>query len=271
MKTASDIYKYLCAELNELEARMILHKRAGIDWAQIIADPDRVIETDVILQDVEERKTGKPLSRIYGSREFWGLEFEINEHTLDPRPDSETLIEIALNHFKDRPPQNILDLGTGSGCLLLSLLKEWPQARGIGVDLSFGAIKTARKNAKTLGVESRTAFINGSWGESIAAKFDLVIANPPYIESKVIPDLAKEVKNHDPILALDGGKDGLQDYNEIFSQLKTILKPDGVALFEIGFDQGDKVTRLSENHGLNRGRIYSDLAGNPRVVDMFLK
>ncbi len=268
----ADIYKYLCTELTEFEARMILAQRSHIDWAQIITRPDLEVDVEEILKDLEERKRGKPLSRIYGEREFWGLRFRINEHTLDPRPDSETLIEAALTHYKTlgTQPETILDLGTGSGCLLLALLSEFANAWGIGVDLSFDAAKTARGNAARLNLPDRCAFLNADWAESIDAKFDLIIANPPYIESDVIPNLEKEVRNHDPILALDGGKDGMQDYNVIFSMIFRLLKPDGIALFEIGFDQSEKISRLSEKYGLSCGRIHPDLAGNPRVVEIFL-
>lgn len=271
MKTVSEIYKHLCAHLTELEARIILKQRVGIDWASIIANPDQTIETDLILKDFESRKAGKPLSRIYGQREFWGLTFEIDENTLDPRPDSETLIEQALAYYKDKPPpKTILDLGTGTGCLLLALLHEFKNAKGIGIDISESALKIAQKNAKNLALECRATFKQGNWGQGITEKFDLIVSNPPYIETKVIQNLQKEVRNHDPIQALDGGNDGVQDYNKIFPSLKNILKPDGMAVFEIGFDQGDKITRLSKKYGLYLGDIYPDLAGNPRAVDIFI-
>lgn len=251
---------------------MILKERAGVDWAEIIATPSKEIDVSTIESDLQERLSGKPLSRIYGYREFWSMRFDINQHTLDPRPDSETVIEVALKRFKDRgeEPKTILDLGTGSGCLLLSLLSEFKNARGIGLDISYDAARMARKNAKTLKLLDRAAFLNGNWAESIDQKFDLIIANPPYIASKTIQTLEQEVRNHDPMRALDGGEDGLQDYNAIFSSLFSLLKTDGLALFEIGFDQGEDIQRLIEKHGLNCGGVHLDLAGNPRVVEIFL-
>lgn len=271
--TANDLYKELCTQLPPLESRIILRERAGLEWSTLISTPDAPISADIvnrIKQDLEQRLAGKPLSRIYGTREFWGLSFNINEDTLDPRPDSETLIEVALKHYKDKQPETILDLGTGSGCLLLALLSEFKQARGIGVDIASGALKMAQENAQILGLAGRASFINADWSEPINGQFDLIVANPPYIESDVIQKLAKEVRNHDPIQALDGGKDGLQDYNRIFSNLSSLLKPDGMALFEIGFDQAEKLSRLSEKHRLSCGRTHADLAGNPRVVEIFL-
>lgn len=270
-QTLSNIYKYLSSEIGELEARIILKERANVEWADIIANPDREILTDTILNDLATCKSGKPLSRIYGKREFWGLEFTVNEHTLDPRPDSETLIEAILNRYQsqNKAPETILDLGTGTGCLLLSCLSEFKNAKGIGADINEKTLQTAQGNAKSLGLEGRTRFIQSNWIESIDEKCDLIIANPPYIESNVIPNLTKQVKNHDPMLALDGGEDGLQAYKDILSNLSRVLNDTGFAIFEIGFDQAEKVTRLSENYGFFPGKLYTDLAGNPRAVDMF--
>ncbi|MGH1399067.1 MAG: peptide chain release factor N(5)-glutamine methyltransferase [Alphaproteobacteria bacterium] len=270
MKTISNIYKNLCQHMSDLEARLILKERAQIQWSDIIATPNREIEDTQILTDLAIFKSGKPLSRIYGKREFWGLEFKVTEHTLDPRPDSETLIEAVLNRCKTRTPQTILDLGTGTGCLLLALLSEFPEARGQGVDISGDALCIARENAKSLGLDNRAEFIQSNWTESVESKFDLVISNPPYIESNVIPNLDKNVKNHDPMGALDGGNDGLDAYRTIFSGLDSILKPEGFAIFEIGFDQAETVPRLSKDYGLTPNGLYHDLAGNPRAVDIFI-
>ena len=271
-QTLGYVYKLLSAELSEREARMIIKKRLNLDWSMIITDSTCEIETAEIYKDLHDRKAGKPLSRIYGHREFWGMEFDLNAHTLDPRPDSETLIEVALKHYKPQKnaPVTILDLGTGTGCLLLSLLSELPDAWGVGIDLSPQAAAMGQDNAQKLGFAQRSAFIVGNWVESINTKFDLIVSNPPYIESEVIPNLTCEVRNHDPILALDGGKTGLQDYDKIFSNLSRVLKKDGIALFEIGFDQSEKVTRLSEKYGLSCKGVHSDLSGNPRVVEIFL-
>ena len=274
-KTIHETYKNLCQKLTEHEARIILEERAGLSWASIISNAHALIDEKAlnsIESDLEQRKNGKPLSRIFGKREFWGLEFNVNEHTLDPRPDSETIIETALAHYKGiDPPKTILDLGTGTGCLLIALLSEFKNAQGIGVDLSESALETAQNNAKSLNLNARSTFVHGKWAESIDQKFDLIVSNPPYIASKVIPNLEKEVKNHDPILALDGGEDGLQAYRDIFSDLSRILNDDGIALFEIGFDQADEITRLSKEYEIRLGDIIPDLAGNPRVVEIFKK
>ncbi|NCT40650.1 MAG: peptide chain release factor N(5)-glutamine methyltransferase [Alphaproteobacteria bacterium] len=274
-KTIHQTYKLLSEKTSDLEARIILKERSDVSWADIITRPDDLIDDNamaLIERDLEQFQSGKPLSRIYGKREFWGLEFSIDEHTLDPRADSETLIEVALAHYKNKPaPKTILDLGTGSGCLLLALLSEFKSAKGIGVDISEGAVKAAQNNAKALGLDGRAEFIKGKWGESLNESFDLIISNPPYIASKVIPNLEKNVKNHDPMGALDGGNDGLDAYNEIFSDLFRLMNDDGLAVFEIGFDQADDITRLSNKYEIRIGTIHADLSGNPRAVDMFKK
>ena len=255
----------------DLDARFMIEERTCYTLSDIIAAPDSMLsqeQYDTIQADAHKRIGGMPLSRIYGMREFWGLPFEITPDTLDPRPDTELIIELALKRFKDSPPKTILDIGTGSGCILIALLSEFPDAIGLGVDISFGAISTARCNAKRNNIGSRAGFICGSWIESIAAGFDLIVSNPPYIADSVIPTLSPEVQNHDPILALDGGEDGLNPYKILFPKIKNILNPSGTALFEIGFDQEENVMRLAEDSGFALRTVHIDYAGNPRVVDI---
>ena len=248
---------------------MILKERAGVLWNDIIAEPNREIKSAQILKDLEKRKNGKPLSKIYKQKEFYGLTFKTNEHTLDPRPDSETLIDVVLDHYKDKiPPKTILDLGTGTGCLILTLLKNFPDAVATAVDISKDALSIAEENAKTHNLDDRITFIQSNWSEKIDESFDLVISNPPYIASNVIPNLDKEVKNYDPILALDGGFDGMQAYELIFSDLFSLLNDDGFAVFEIGFDQVSQIERLSKKYKIRINALHRDLAGNPRVVDI---
>ncbi|MCA9018276.1 MAG: peptide chain release factor N(5)-glutamine methyltransferase, partial [Planctomycetaceae bacterium] len=180
----------------------------------------------------------------------------------------EVLVERALAIFSERGPAAILDMGTGSGCILISLLSRFLDSYGVGLDLSYGALLTARRNAARNGVLNRSGFICGSWGDSLGKKFDLVVSNPPYIANHVIPSLQEEVRDHDPILGLDGGADGLQAYRDIFSGLNSLLAPDGKALLEIGFDQGDSVMRLAEDSGFCVEGVWPDYAGLPRVVEI---
>lgn len=260
-----------CPDTAAQDARYMVAMRSGFDQSAILLKPDQMIPADVLAAlegDLHRVLAGEPLSRIYGEREFWGLRFALSPDTLDPRPDTETLIEAALKRFKNKPPETILDLGTGSGCILIALLKEFPQARGVGVDRSYGALGTARGNAKAHGVAERAAFICGNWADSVNHRFDLVVSNPPYIANPALNYLSETVRNHDPILALDGGEDGLQAYRQIFLQLLSLLKPASAALFEIGFDQAASVSRLSEESRFLVAAIHPDLAGHPRVLEI---
>jgi release factor glutamine methyltransferase len=254
-----------------VDALYMLQKRAGVRWADIIADRDRVIEAKALklLQfDLEAVLGGTPLARIYGEREFYGLTFELSPDTLEPRPDTEVLVNLALDRLKPLKSPRILDLGTGTGCILLSILKNRPDATGIGIDLASGAIKAAQNNAERHNLDSQARFMCGNWGEGLDEAFDLVVSNPPYISNLACESLAPEVKNHDPILALAGGEDGLQAYREIFIQLPKLLKKDAIALFEIGFDQGETLSRLSEESRFSNCRIHLDSGGLPRVAEI---
>ncbi|MGN7439142.1 MAG: peptide chain release factor N(5)-glutamine methyltransferase, partial [Alcanivorax sp.] len=211
--------------------------------------------------------------RIYGYTEFWGLPFKINEHTLDPRPDTELIIELALQRFDQNRDLRILDLGLGSGCILISLLKEFPNALGFGVDVSAQACKTSRENARLNNCEDRIHISCGSWADALKAqnnhqKFDLIVSNPPYIANQVVPTLSQEVQNHDPILSLDGGDDGLDAYKIIFSQIGTLFTEGGIGLFEIGYDQSEDVSRLSKTAGFLLRAVHHDYVRNPRVVEI---
>lgn len=247
------------------EARLILESRLGLSWADLIAKGDLEIDSAAAESDLQKRIAGMPLGRIYGRKNFYGLEFSLSPETLEPRADTEVLIDIAL---KRPAPETILDLGTGTGCILLTLLKHFPDSTGLGVDKALGAIATARRNADDLGLAERARFIESDWLESVSGRFDLIVSNPPYIDSAVIPELSAEVKNHDPILALDGGTDGMDAYKIIFAQLRDFLTPGGIALFEIGYDQSRKISRLAEAHGLKLVSIHPDSAGRPRIAEI---
>lgn len=262
----------------DLDSRIILKNRTGKDYTDLIAHGDDEFFMaqevyDLIQKDLDRRIDGEPLSRIYGSREFWGLSFDLSEHVLDPRPDTETLVEACLawrqrKEVRQKKSLRILDIGTGSGCILTSLLHEWTDCEGVGVDLSPEAVKTAVANAKKHGTFDRSHFYCGSWGYAVRGPFDLIVSNPPYIPNRVIESLAPEVRKHDPILALAGGEDGLDAYKIIVTEIKRLLSPIGSLFLEIGFDQLDDVTRLVKNESATLKRVHSDLAGWPRVVEI---
>ncbi len=256
------------------EARIILSEFADLDWADIIARGEEVFDLakyPEIAAVLDRRcENGEPISRILGWREFWGMRFDLNESTLDPRPDTEVLVERALAYVKKTQMEapRILDLGTGTGCILLSLLKELPEASGIGVDLSNQALEAARGNAVRNGLSERSTFVQSDWFQNVEGKFDLIVSNPPYIDSDEVTNLDENVQKFDPILALEGGDLGLEPYKNIFFHLYSFLKKDGRAFFEIGFDQCGYIQGIAEDYRIRLEEIYPDYAGIPRVVEI---
>jgi release factor glutamine methyltransferase len=259
----------------ELDARLLLANAGGLSREAFMAQPDRSLTPEtaaLFAAAVTRRAGGEPVSRITGMREFYGREFLLNEYTLDPRPDTETLIEVALdfvarNAWHDAPLR-LLDLGTGTGCILLTLLAELPNATGVGIDLSDGALTVAVANARRLGLESRATFMTGDWLDGMMGTFNLIFANPPYVASHEIEGLAREVKDHDPRRALDGGADGLDSYRRIATKAAAFLVPGGALILEIGAGQADAVCDLvqADGTGLDEPAIRHDLSGVPRVV-----
>lgn len=216
---------------------------------------------------VARRASRIPISQLLGRKEFWGLTFKVSADTLTPRPDSETIIEALLAHQPRRSAQlRILDLGTGTGCLLLAALSEYPQSRGLGVDISERALAVAAENAASLRLEKRAEFKKSVWNSAINGVWDIVISNPPYIPAGEIQGLAPEVSRHEPRLALDGGSDGLDCYREITRFLPEILAESGMALLEVGRGQAQDVASLGQSHGLSLAGIACDLSGVGRCV-----
>lgn len=213
---------------------------------------------------VERRAAQEPVAYITGTRAFWTIDLAVGPGALVPRADSETLIEAAVDHFAGTPgPARILDLGTGPGTLLLAALAQWPGASGLGVDASAAALDQARGNAQALGMAARAAFRLGDWGTGLAERFDLILANPPYIATDA--ELPHEVRGYEPAQALFAGADGLDDYRRIAPQLRALLAPGGVACIEIGWDQGAAVPALLAGQGLS-ATVFRDLAGQDRCV-----
>lgn len=210
---------------------------------------------------------GEPSSRIFGRREFWGLDFALSPDTLDPRPDSETVIEAVLARRQDRRAAlQVLDLGTGTGCLLCAILTEYPAASGVGVDVSAGAAATARGNARALGLGERARFVVGNWADALDGRFDVIVANPPYISAGELAALPPAVGRYDPRRALDGGEDGLAAYRQIAARICALLRPGGLLVAEIGKGQAAAVGRIFGEGGLLIGAVERDLAGIGRCV-----
>ena len=261
------------AEQPRSEARRLVE--AALDWpvASQLADPDRIIDAasvealDALLHRRAERQ--EPLSRILGRREFWGLSLEIDGATLDPRPDTETLVELALDLFSGperSPPGQILDLGTGSGALLLALLSEYPEAQGLGVDQDSDTLATATRNAARLGLGGRARFEVGDWLSEVSGRFDLIVSNPPYIPTEDLAGLDRAVRDFDDPLALDGGADGLAFYARTLREAGRCLAPGGVLILELGIGQADSVQALGRDSGWSLLSLRDDLAGIPRAM-----
>jgi release factor glutamine methyltransferase len=215
---------------------------------------------------IARRAAFEPLALIVGRREFWSLEFAVSSATLIPRPDSETLLEASVAAFAARqPPGAVLDLGTGTGCLLLAALSEFPAAFGVGVDVLLEATVLAARNAAALGLADRALFCCGNWADALAARFDLVLSNPPYICAGELGQLMPEVARYEPRSALDGGADGLTAYRHLLAAFPRLLLPDGVAVLELGAGQADVVGRLARRAGFISA-IKPDLAGIPRAL-----
>ena len=217
---------------------------------------------------IARRAKGEPVAYITGVQEFWSLEFAVNESTLIPRPDSETLVEAALKHIAGPGAPRIADLGTGSGCILISLLHETPSATGMGLDMSEGALAVAQQNAATCDVQNRSEFLQSYWFDAVREgdTFDLIVSNPPYIEAAVIPNLMPDVKDFEPMSALDGGVDGLDCYRTIVAQAPNRLRADGMLAVEVGKGQAQDVAALFCAAELADIKVHKDLAGVERVV-----
>lgn len=263
---------FACAGLDtpRLDARMLVAHALGVGADTLRTYPETKVsqeaQAEVDRLAARRLQAREPVSRILGKREFWSLPFSLSAATLDPRPDSETLVAAALTLLPADRPARVLDLGTGTGCLLLSILSERPQATGIGIDIDADAVETARVNGRRLGLASRADFQLGNWAAGLAETFDLVISNPPYIPTADIAGLAPEVRVHDPQRALDGGADGLDAIRLLSQQLPALLADSGCAVVELGAGQADPAGAVIRDAGLHIMRIERDLAGIERCL-----
>jgi release factor glutamine methyltransferase len=258
----------------DLDARLLVGHALGLDATGLVVQAGRVVtaeETARTMAFAARRAKGEPVARITGTKGFWTLDLMLSPETLVPRPDTETVVSAALERVKragrTEAPLAVLDLGTGSGAILLALLTELPGAWGIGVDRSEGAARTARGNAIRHGLEDRARFVVGDWGTALSGRFALVVGNPPYIRHAEIASLAVDVRHFDPDMALDGGADGLDAYRAILNDLDALLTADGAAFLEVGARQADDVAAMAELGGFRAGR-HRDLSGIERVVEI---
>ncbi len=261
-------------ESPDLDARLLIGAALDLDHTGLATQASRQVTTDedkAIASFAQRRMTHEPVARILGRKEFWGLDLQLSDATLIPRPDTETVVAAALEIFRNSSratyPLRIADIGTGSGAILLALLSELAGATGVGTDISMAALATAELNAQRLGLNGRAAFVQCDYVAALSGPFDLIVSNPPYIRSADIVMLDRDVRDHDPRLALDGGADGLDAYRAITAQAAALLAPDGVLIFEVGYDQSTQVGALIHAAGLTLSSSpKADLGGIYRAV-----
>jgi release factor glutamine methyltransferase len=252
------------------DARLLLQAACDLSHEQIIAEPEKIVSEEqcaIFEKFLVRRIAHEPISRILGVREFYGREFVVTPATLDPRPDTETLIALITESFMS--PQGeirFLDIGTGSGAIIITLLAELPTAHGVAVDISQNALHVAKKNALRNGVSGRMQFHQGSWFDGVTGQFELIVSNPPYIPHAEIATLETDVKNYDPHLALDGGGDGLFAYRALASGASDFLARDGLIVVEIGAGQANDVTEIFTSHNFKLHLQRADLGGNMRAL-----
>lgn len=253
-----------------IDARLMLEVAADVTRTEIVTDPYRMLSAEqwATLDDYLTRRARRePVSHIIGRKGFWKILLQVNKNVLTPRPETEVIVDEVLKAFPEHMSFSMLDLGVGSGAILLAILAERPAARGLGVDVSDEALAVARENAANLDLNNRTALLHGDWTTGLGdGGFDLVVSNPPYIASHVIETLEPEVRVHEPRLALDGGPDGLDAYRLLAPEVLRVLKPGGMFAVEIGYDQSADVEALFKQAGAGNVRTIKDLSTHDRVV-----
>lgn len=256
-------------ELPVFDARLLLEAGAGVSRLEIITDPRRELsdaQVDAVDALVKRREAREPVSHILGRKQFWTLDLAVNGDVLTPRPETEHLVQAALEHLPADQPSRVLDLGVGSGAILLAILSERPLATGVGIDISEAALAVAHKNGAALGFNARVDWRVGDWDRGIEETFEFVVSNPPYIPSGDIAGLAPEVAQYEPHTALDGGADGLDPYRIITPRLMHILSPGGAFALEVGQGQAEAVAEMARKAGLEAVETRLDLAGIARIV-----
>ena len=252
------------------DGRILASAAFGLSREDMLRDPYVVLTTErvsIFWEMIAQRRSREPVSRILGKREFRSLEFQVVEGTLDPRPDSEIIVEAALEVANKMPDDlRILDIGTGTGCLLLATLAELHGAYGVGTDIDMDAITCAGRNASALGLSGRVEFLHTSWIARVKPPFDIVLSNPPYIPSRDIPGLEPEVKEYDPLIALDGGADGLDAYRALSGCIGTVLSSTGTVIVEVGAWQASQVAEIFTGAGYRLVGSRRDLAGHERAL-----
>ncbi|MBX4335447.1 peptide chain release factor N(5)-glutamine methyltransferase [Bartonella raoultii] len=272
LKTQKELCEQGISEAN-LDAKILIEWITNTNLSDRILQPDMYLSSKEIAQlehAIQRRIAGEPVHRIIGTREFYGISFALSQDTLEPRPDTETLVDLILpllkKHGEKSEKITLLDMGTGSGAIAIAILKHIPQSYAVAVDISENALKTATKNAQSVNVIHRFTPLLSDWFDAVTGQFDLIISNPPYIPEKDIPYLAKEVRLYDPLHALIGGKDGLDFYRKLSDKAAKYLKEKSYVAVEIGYSQEKEVRNLFENNGFKCLEMRKDLSGIPRAL-----
>ncbi len=278
IKDSQEILSNSGIKNSRYETFLITHKSLKKSYLDILTNPEIIIsnnQRDCVMRNIKNRSKGKPISKIFGIKEFFSNEFIVNDNVLDPRPETELLVEVAINQClnMNKPSISILDLGVGSGCIIISILRELPNIkfRALGVDDSHAALEVAKKNVKKFNFERYLKIKKSNWFSSVKSKFDLIVLNPPYIKTSEIYNLEKDVRIYDPHLALDGGSNGLKAYEIISNKAKFFLNDRGVIIMEIGFGQLNSVKRIFRTKGFTTILEEKDLQGINRVVGFKFK
>ena len=254
---------------NSLDARIILKETFNFDEKELIMNSDILISTskvNEVKKILSRRLKGEPVSKIFRKRDFYDSTFLISDDVLDPRPETELIIDIANKYISENNYKSFIDLGTGSGCIILSILKENKNIKGLGLDISLNAINIAKKNSSRLELENHAMFLVSDWFSSVKETYDLIISNPPYISSGEIGTLSKSVKNYDPLISLDGGQDGLKCYREIAKDANRIINKDGMVILEIGCNQAEDVIKIFEINKFKFLNKVLDINGLDRIL-----
>lgn len=254
---------------NSLDARIILKETFNFDEKELIMNSDILIsksKVNEVKKILSRRLKGEPVSKIFRKRDFYDSTFLISDDVLDPRPETELIIDIANKYISENNYKSFIDLGTGSGCIILSILKENKNIKGLGLDISLNAINIAKKNSSRLELENHAMFLVSDWFSSVKETYDLIISNPPYISSGEIGALSKSVKNYDPLISLDGGQDGLKCYREIAKDANRIINKDGMVILEIGCNQAEDVIKIFEINKFKFLNKVLDINGLDRIL-----
>ena len=269
LNAGSKILKLNNIKSNNLDSEILLSSTLKLDRSQLLLNLDKRIENQekkIFFNFIERRRKNEPIAYITGYKEFWKNKFKVNKNVLIPRPDTETIIEQVLNELDINSSKKILDIGTGSGCIIISILNERKKCFGVGIDISKNAVKLAKYNAKIQHIDNRVKFLNSDIDNFYGDKYDLIISNPPYIKHHKINGLEKDIKNHEPKVALDGGIDGYDKIRLIIEKSSTLIKKRGKLFLELGINQTRETIKILNLNGFYKTKVVKDLARKNRCI-----